>query len=384
MNLQLSTNERRILDMIWRRGPVARGDLAATTGLTAASVTRLVQSLLERRLVDETVDRSGGRGQPTRPVSIRVDGAHAVGVYFSHHSVEIGLVDMAGTQLEARTLRADAATPETVSELTRNFIDDITRRSLVPPRSIAGVGIALPGDFIRGAEQLNAHAFFPALQRPGAIHALGEGIDLPVFVENDAASAALGERLLGAGQSIDDFLFVHVGHGIGGALFLGGRLYRGTNGNAGMIGIQFPNDRPRPSGQDLFAHLQREGVDVDDFPGLEALSLAACPPLKAWMRRAGAQLREQLGITARLFDPAAIVIGGRLPLALLNALVAEIDTPAFCGEGVGLPRPRVMASPLGIKAGMIGAASLPIFRMLMEHGDGAAPGRAGLAIKGAG
>lgn len=369
IQMQLSTTERRILDMIWRRGPIARGDLAASTGLTPASVTRVIQELLELRLVGESVDRSGGRGQPTRPVSIQVDGAHAIGVYFSHRSVEIGLVDMAGSQLEARTLDGSAANPDAVSALTRDFIDDIVGAGKVRRETLAGIGIALPGDFIRGAEQLHSHAYFPALAQPGAIRSLAQGIDLPVFVENDAASAALGERLLGAGQRIDDFLFVHVGHGIGGALMMNGRLYRGVNGNAGMIGIQFPNHAPRPSGQDLFAHLSRHGIDIVDFPQLETLSVGGCPPLRAWIRRAGGQLREQLGLTARVLDPAAIIIGGRLPLAMLSALVAEIDTPEFCNEGVGLPRPRILASPLGNKAGMIGAASLPIFRTLMDHGE---------------
>ena len=378
--MQLSSSERRVLNAIWRRGPIARGDLAVATGLTPASVTRVVQGLFEREMVRETVERIGARGQPIRPVSVRIDGAHAIGVYFSHRSVEIGLVDMGGSQLETRTLSAEAGTPEAVAQVTRAFIADIVARKLIRPDTLAGVGIALPGDFILGAEQLNAHEFFPALGRPGAVRTMAHGVDVPVFVENDAASAALGERLLGAGQGLDDFLFVHVGHGIGGALFLGGRLYRGVNGNAGMIGIQFPNDRPRPSGQDLFANLQREGVAVEDFPQLEALSISGCPPLRAWIKRAGAQLRLQLALTARILDPGTILIGGRLPLAMLNALVAEIDTPEFCNEGAGLPRPRVMASPLGIKAGMIGAASLPIFRTLMDETDGLPTTTAGIAL----
>lgn len=367
--MQLSSTDRRIMDMIWRRGPITRGDLALSTGLTPASVTRIIQGLLEFRLVGESVDRNGGRGQPTRPVSIRADGAHAIGVYFSHHSVEIGLLDMAGSQLEARSLDGSAANPDAVSALVREFVDDVIAMGKASRETLAGIGIALPGDFIRGADQLHSHAYFPALALPGAIRMLGQGIDLPIFVENDAASAALGERMLGAGQRIDDFLFVHVGHGIGGALMLGGRLYRGVNGNAGMIGIQFPNHRHRPSGQDLFAHLAENGIGITDFPQLETLSVGGCPPLRAWIRRAGDQLREQLSLTARVLDPAAIIIGGRLPLAMLSALVAEIDTPEFCEEGVGLPRPRVLASPLGNKAGMIGAASLPIFRTLMDHGE---------------
>ncbi|HZF46556.1 MAG TPA: ROK family protein, partial [Sphingomonadaceae bacterium] len=261
----------------------------------------------------------------------------------------------------------DQATPDNVARLIRDFTASVAAPGF-DRASLCGVGIALPGDFIRGADLINPHAYFPDLRSPGSVRRLAEGIDLPVFVENDAASAALGERLMGAGQGIEDFLFVHLGHGIGGALVQGGSLYRGFHGNAGMIGIRFPNDRPRPSGQDLFAHLAQSGIEVSDFPELEKLTATTCPPLKAWIRRAGAQLRQELALTARVFDPAAIIIGGRLPLAMLNALVSEIDTAEFCDEGVGLPRPRVLASQLGIRAGMIGSASLPIVRLLMGRG----------------
>jgi predicted NBD/HSP70 family sugar kinase len=137
-------------------------------------------------------------------------------------------------------------------------------------------------------------------------------------------------------------------------------LWRGANGNAGMLGIQFPTDRPRPSGQDLFAHMLAAGVAVDDFPDLEQLSPNGCPPLALWIRRAGRQLREQLSITARLLDPHAIVIGGRLPTHILRALTAEIDQPDFCEEGMGFAKPRLIASQLGPKSGVIGAACLPI------------------------
>ncbi len=365
--MELSANERRVLDMVWRRGPIARSRLAVLTDLTPASVTRIVQSLFDHGLIVEFVDRNGARGQPSRPIAVRPEGAHAIGVYFSHRSVEIGLCNLAGAQLQAATLAADQATPDNVARLIRDFTASVEAPGF-DRASLCGVGIALPGDFIRGADLINPHAYFPDLRSPGSVRRLAEGIELPVFVENDAASAALGERLMGAGQGIDDFLFVHLGHGIGGALVQGGSLYRGVYGNAGMIGIRFPNDRPRPSGQDLFAHLAQAGIEVTDFPELEKLTATDCPPLKAWIRRAGAQLREELALTARVLDPAAIIIGGRLPLAMLNALVSEIDTAEFCDEGVGLPRPRVLASQLGIRAGMIGAASLPIVRLLMGRG----------------
>ncbi len=362
----LSENERRILDVIWRQGPIPRSDIAEQTGLTGASVTRLVRTLTDRRLVSDTVAREGLRGQPTRPLHVSAEGAHAIGVYFSHRHLEIGLVNLAGTIVHADARPIDVAEPETIAAVTRDFVTAARAATGIARDRVVGVGFALPGDFTGNAGQVNAHAYFPRLAHRDLRAEFADALPYRVFVENDAASAALGERVLGVGQQIDSFVFVHIGHGVGGGIVLNGSLYRGMSGNAGMIGIQFPNDRPRPSGQDLFAHLTAAGVAVTDFPDLERLSLHECPPLRAWIRRAGGQLREQLGITARLLDPEAVIVGGRLPLPLLQALVAEIDTPAFCNEGVGLPRPRVIASALGPRAGVVGAASVPIVRTLFE------------------
>ena len=363
----LSPSERRVLELIWRNGPIPRADIALATGLTGASVTRIAQSLTERALVSETVLHEGQRGQPTRPLSVEADAGFAVGVYFSHRHLEIGLVDMGGTIRSLARHEIAEADPETIAKITNDFVASRVAGGELPVDRLIGAGFALPGDFVGGPWRLNAHAYFPKLRHRDLRAEFAARLDCPVFVENDAASAALGERARGVGQNIDSFLFVHIGHGVGGGVVLGGKLYRGATGNAGMVGIQFPNDKPRPSGQDLFAHLANAGLNIGDFNDLEDLKIYDCPPLSGWVRRAGKQLREQLGITARLFDPQAIVLGGRLPLPLVHALLAEIDAPAFCDEGQGFAKPRLLASALGPRAGVIGAACLPISRTYFDE-----------------
>lgn len=59
---------------------------------------------------------------------------------------------------------------------------------------------------------------------------------LPVVVDNDVNCAAIGEAYFGATKGIKDFLCLTIGTGIGGALFVGGRLYHGVDGIAGEVG----------------------------------------------------------------------------------------------------------------------------------------------------
>lgn len=357
----LNPTEKKVLDIIWRHGPIARVDIGPMVDLSTMSVTRITRGLTEHGLLTEAVHRTGGRGQPTRPLMIRGDAAYAAGVYFSNKAVQIGLIDLSGQLLAHETILADAETPADVAQIASRALTQILAGHAIPQDRIIGIGYALPGDFITDRKRLNAHALFPGFRGEDLRAELQAASEFEVHVENDAASAALGERLMGIGQTINSFFFAHIGHGIGGGLVLDGKLYRGARGNAGIIGVQFPNDAPRPSGQDLFQSLRAAGVEADDFPDLEALRPQTCPALKVWINRASAQLREGLWITARILDPDAVIIGGRLPYHLLQEVVARVDDESFCNEGVMLPRPRVFASSLGPKAGVIGAAAVPLY-----------------------
>lgn len=360
-DLKLNDSQRQVLDIIWRHGPIARVDIEPQTSLSTMSITRITKELVEHGLLVEDVHRTGARGQPTRPLMVRANAAFAAGVYFSTQSAQVGLVNLAGTLIDSRQLTVAASTPRAVAAAANEAIREMTKVAAIGDAELIGVGFALPGDFISDRTRLNAHALFPDFGGNDLQAALGEAMDHPVFVENDAASAALGERLVGIGQTISNFFFAHIGHGIGGGLVINGELYRGSKGNAGIIGVQYPNDAPRPTGQDLFETLRQAGIDAQDFNDLEPLRAQDCPPLKRWINRASAQLREGLSVTARILDPDAVIIGGRLPAHLLQEVVAKVDDDTFCNEGVFLPRPKVFCSSLGPSGGMIGAAAVPLY-----------------------
>lgn len=356
----LTESQRSVLDVIWRHGPIARVDIERLTPLSAMSVTRIVKELADFGLLVEDVRRTGGRGQPARPLTIRSDAAYACGVYFSTRSMRIGVVDLGGRLIAQTETATDSRDPASIAKTANTLIHRTLKECGVREEAMIGVGFALPGDFVFDRTRLVAHPMFPEFGVGDLQTLLRSEVDFPVYIENDSASAALGERLMGIGQNIRNFFFVHLGHGVGGGLILEGRLYRGAHGNSGVIGVQFPNNQPRPSGQDLLETLRAEGVPVEDFDDLNDLRPQNCAPLKRWIIRASDQLRHSLWITARIIDPDAIIVGGRFPAHLIQEIVARIDDDSFCNEGVLLPRPKVFASSLGPAAGMIGAAAVPI------------------------
>ena len=372
MAFALNSNERRVLDIIWRKGPIARASIAEQLDLTTAPVTRITKRLIDEGLLIETIRHTGQRGNPMRPLQVCPEGAFAIGVSFSHRYLDAGLVDLTGNLI--KSIRSPLAEP--APELIRAAaVECVDRLQADFPRSrdrLLGVGFAVPGDFTPGRRRINAHPYFPKLRDVDLVQTFAQAIALPVFIENDCNAFALGERVMGQGRHFAHFFGVFLGHGIGGGVTIDGALYRGEHGNAGGLHSFFPLSAPRPSGHDLFDALAREGLRIRDFCDLESPDALELPGVRPWLARAGAQLRDALTITSRLFDPGAIIVGGRLPHTFLRELRAIIDDQAFCADAP-LEKPVVIASQLGPMAGVIGAAAVALQGqfLLPVTGDGA-------------
>lgn len=355
------------METIWRRGPIARHEIAKLTGLTGPSITRLTRDLEERGLIFDWVQREGVRGQPVRPLSLAREGAYAFGVNFSHSFMDVGLVDLAGNLVTHEKLPLKRPEPRLIVSTAREALQRQLEQVAAPLDRIIGAGFSLPGDFQAAGRKLHAHVFFPELAGVDFAELMASEMPVPMIVENDAASAAVGERVHGAGGAYDSFLYVHIGHGVGGGLVLDGGLHRGAHGNAGMIGTLYPMGEPRPSGQDLFETLKRANIRADDFDDLDRLNFKD-PVVAGWLDRAAAQLSDGLYVPARILDPQAIIIGGRLPPLILMELFQRIQLETRFDREPGLPRPVLLLSKLGSYAGVVGAASVCFFRAFFAAG----------------
>lgn len=364
--MKLNQNERRVLDVIWRQQPISRLHVAHETGLTTGAVTRITQVLVDGGLLTEGVVQTGSRGNQPKPLSIRPDGGYAFGVSFSHTYMDVGLVALSGAILDNERVTYPSATPSVLRDSITQCISTILGRSGSLP-NLFGVGIAVPGEFTTNRSSIRAHPYFPQLDGIDLNAAFDGLVDMPVWVENDCNAAALGERLLGWGLRYPTFVNVFLCHGVGGGIVVDGTLFRGANGNAGGIHSFFPLAEPRPSGHDLFDVLGREAQPVRDFNDLEVDDVLARPGVAPWVARAAAQLQAPLTRVARLIDPHAIIIGGRLPTPMLESITAQVRGPGFCTD-TPLAPPELVASKIGGAAGVVGAAATAMFATIMGNG----------------
>jgi glucokinase len=68
------------------------------------------------------------------------------------------------------------------------------------------------------------------------VNVMSDRLRIPVWLENDANAAALGENRYGAGRDSKNMLYITVSTGVGGGIIIDGDLYRGTRGAAGEMG----------------------------------------------------------------------------------------------------------------------------------------------------
>ena len=163
-------------------------------------------------------------------------------------------------------------------------------------------------------------------------------IGLPAYLENDANACAIAEWRWGAGKGMGNMIFLTFGTGLGAGLILDGKLYSGTNGNAGEIGhVRLRADGPVGYGKSGSAEgfcsgggLSQQGrVAAEHDPMGAAPLLAACGGLdeinakeiailadagdafcQAIYTACGERLGETLALLVDLFNPEAIVLGG--------------------------------------------------------------------------
>ena len=311
----------------------------------------MVDELDQIGLFDERTDRQGLGGQPKRLLELRKGRFFAAGLTFSRYSFEIAVLDLAGQIVDRRSVRPGDRSVLAIAKAASDTLDSIVMDRNLDRSTVVGIGCAMPGNFGDGGQSLLAHGVFAYFDSPSVLEAFKAAFELPVWLENDGSSAAIGEHVYGR-QPNDgaSLFFLHLGHGLGGGAVVNGAPFRGVNGNACLPGFLFPYGQPRPSGLDLLETLDRAGHRLDDFGDLEP-ALELYPEIDQWIDRAGEQLSVAVLAASAFLDPSIIVVGGRLPRSINQRLVERIHGTSERGPSRGLSVAPTRAAELCLNLG---------------------------------
>lgn len=359
-----------VLGEVRRSGPITRAALAEITGLTKTTVSKMVGDLLDAGMVAESgALRDGERGRPGTAVGLSGHRVAALGLEINVDYLSVCVVDLTLSVRLRRTQAVDnrAAPPvETLAhlqELAHRAVDEARSEGL----AITGSTLAVPGPvddgLLHAAPNLGWHDV-----------RVGDLLDFPVAVENEANLAALGELWFGSGPS--DFLHVSGEIGVGAGLVVGGALFRGARGLAGELGhVIVSPDGPacRCGGRGCLEQYAGQeallrAAGLDGVPELvAALQAGESGALRA-CERAGRALGVALTSAVHLMDPGTVVLGG-----VFAPLFPWIHGPAVETMTARLARmrhavPELTVSRLGGDAASLGAAGQVIHRIIADPG----------------
>jgi glucokinase-like ROK family protein len=230
------TNLSMALRLIHRQSPISRAQVAQATGLNKSTVSSLVDDLIERNLVHETGMNSTGAGRPATMLELNPQAGNIIGVELGGDFVSVAITDFLGNIIWRKREDADPVdSQEKIIDQTLRIVTEALSVKRKKGVRFLGLGLATPGTVDLNEGVL---IFAPNLRWHNVPFRkiFSRHTKLKVYVENDANAATLAENLFGNAKHCDNFIFVFAGVGIGGGLFLNGKLYRGRNGYAGEIG----------------------------------------------------------------------------------------------------------------------------------------------------
>ena len=359
-------NQRVTLHAIRLSGPVTRTDLALMTGLTAAAIANITNRLLRQRLVIKVGTVRGARGQPAIKFAINPDSRFSLGLNVDRDHMTMVLVDFAG-RVRARSSREVMfALPEAVQAFVRRTASQLLTRAGVDRGRLVGLGVAFPDDIQRAGlpEQPPEYAVWGSL---AVDRLLSNLLPVPIFVENDAAAAAIGEMQFGLGQRYQSFFYVLITAALGGGLVVDGHYFRGAAGRSGELGLlpwRSPGGEQRTlqnavSVSALNEQLAAQGHRVSSPRQLAQLDESAQNIVDGWIETSVDALEEAMVAIECLINPEAVLIGGRLPGPLVERLAGRLNERLRNYKSIIPSVAPVARAALADDAPAVGAAILP-------------------------
>lgn len=301
---------------------------------------------------------------------------NTLGIDIGGTKVAMGLVDGQGCVSHKQTFATEP--DKGADHLKDRLLAMVAEYRMSTELSVVGIGF--PGAISGPARHILTSVNLPGWEGMALGELFPAEWSLPLYADNDANAAAIGEWMYGAGKGTEDFIYLTLSTGIGAGIITGGRLMRGHRGYAGEVGQTLLDSENKRSWESLAAGpaiARAAKVALEEKPGSLIYELAGSDPESVTARtvfeafESGDEMaREILKRTASwtgaglynlclTVNPERIAIGGGVGCSSNEYLDMIRDAFACCCTA-GQIWPDVVMAQLGEEAGIIGSASLAI------------------------
>lgn len=354
--------------------PISRSGLAGATGLTAATITHMADTLQGFDLLAEVPAGTRQVGRRPSLLSLNTGRGQLVGLEISRSHVRAIRTNFAGQIL---AVAEQAFTPHAPAQRDMAVLQSVIRFVLDPALPLLGIGVGVPGPVDSNAGVVLEPPNFGGWRNVHLTEMLSAAFGAPCWLDDDAKAAALGERWYGSGRQTETLLYISLRSGVGAGLIVGERVYRGAHELAGEIGhttidVNGPLCECGNRGcvetlvsvPAILAEARRLGLAVQGIQDVHLQAEAGDERARRVKERTYVYLAATLVNAVNHYDPALIVLGGSLVRAwpdLTGAVAHKVKGRSF---GFLSKDVRIVQSMLGENVTALGAAALAIGQIL--------------------
>lgn len=301
---------------------ITQRELAELTGIDKSTVSLILKRFENLSMVERfSGEAAGKRGRTPELLRISPMSGLLIGVHLEFQTMKIVAAGLDGARIAMESYPFPK-TPDDLAEAARLGIIDLCKSVGRSVEEIRAVGVTLPG-LVASGGKLATSTFLKwySLELPAMLSNI---VPAPVYIDNDTNAATMAEYLFGACGHLSDFVMIDSGIGLGGGIFLDGRLFRGKSGYGGEFGhIKVVKDGRIcgcGSAGCLSAYLSAPAIvarvakilpvaDVDEL--LDHAAQGNPIALKVF-EEAGEFLGIAISDLTNIFNPPAVVLGGQL------------------------------------------------------------------------
>ncbi len=395
INLVKLHNLRVVLLSLLHESNFSRAQLAQKTNLSNTTITNLIAELINQGIVSdvEEADLEPGElrpvGRPRTGIHLEPNARFVVGVHIGVGLFRVGVSNIYNEMLLNQVVHFDIDQPsDQVMVQILETIEKVLAASGVERSKILGIGIGASGlvDFQTGINSLAPNLNWHDVPMRDYFQ---QKLNLPVVVDNNVRTMAIGETYFGAGRGVDSLAFVYGRTGVGAGLIFKGEVFRGSTKGAGEIGhtvmLLHGGELCRCGNRgcletliseesllrqaDQIARLYPQGILArtisaeDDISPIERVFRAARAgdeTVRAMLEDRAFYLGVALAGVVNLFNPELILLGGIFARGqdfFLPPVIKTVSQMSFGGMG---KRVRIEATSFGWKAGVLGASALAL------------------------
>ncbi len=293
--------------------------------------------------------------------------------------LRIAVLDIGGTSIKSGIFQngflIDIQENDTNASFGGQYIINRAKEILKNYGDIAGIGISTAGqvDFAKGTIRY-ANQNIPGYTGMRIKEIMEQEFGLPVVVENDVNSAAVGEAHYGAGIGFNEFICLTYGTGVGGAIVVNGDIYRGSTFSAGEVGAMVIHPEERNAIKDMYSGcyekyasttaLVRKAMSLDAsltdgrkiFQALDRCDVKTA--IDEWIEEIGYGLISLIHI----LNPSCVILGGGVMEQ--EYILEKVKEYVMKNIMESYRHVFITKTSLGNKAGMYGAAALLVKQLV--------------------